>query len=150
MAVGFPAKTSFTDGQALPASDLNDISGTLNLLYSSSSWPGQISYNDGSYPRYVTFATQIDVYSPSSSLASGASVDITFNYNTTRFSHTPICFPSVYHSGVSTVALVANVESVSAGTVTVQVRNVGTTTVTSSNWSAYCLMLQALPSQSNG
>lgn len=150
MAVGFPAKTSFTDGNALPASDLNDLAGTLNILYSSSSWPGQISYNDGSYPRYVPFATQIDTYNPSNSIASGASLSITFNYNTTRFSHTPICLPTVYHSGTTTVALVANVVSVSAGTVTVLVRNVGTTTVTSSNWSAYCLMLQALPSQSNG
>ena len=150
MAVGFPAKTSFTDGNALPASDLNDLAGTLNILYSAGSWPGQISYNDGSYARYVPFATQIDTYSPSNSIASGASLSITFNYNTTRFSHTPICLPTVYHSGTTTVALVANVVSVSAGTVTVLVRNVGTTTVSSANWSAYCLMLQALPSQSNG
>jgi hypothetical protein len=32
MAVGFPAKTSFADGNTLPASDLNDITGTLNTL----------------------------------------------------------------------------------------------------------------------
>jgi hypothetical protein len=32
MAVGFPAKTSFTDGTTLPASDLNDVTGTLNLI----------------------------------------------------------------------------------------------------------------------
>ena len=32
MAVGFPAKTSFADGVVLPASDLNDLGGTLNLV----------------------------------------------------------------------------------------------------------------------
>jgi hypothetical protein len=32
MAAGFPAKTSFTDGTTLPASDLNDVTGTLNLI----------------------------------------------------------------------------------------------------------------------
>ena len=32
MAVGFPAKTSFANGNTLGASDLNDIAGTLNLL----------------------------------------------------------------------------------------------------------------------
>lgn len=36
MAVGFPAKgtggTLFVNGNALPASDLNDLGGTLNLL----------------------------------------------------------------------------------------------------------------------
>ena len=32
MAVGFPAKTTFANGNVLPASDLNDIAGTLNSL----------------------------------------------------------------------------------------------------------------------
>ena len=32
MAVGFPTKTSFADGNVLPASDLNDITGSLNSL----------------------------------------------------------------------------------------------------------------------
>ena len=32
MAVGFPAYTGFTDGTALPASRLDDLTGTLNLL----------------------------------------------------------------------------------------------------------------------
>lgn len=31
MSVGFPAKTTFVDGNFLPASDLNDLGGTLNL-----------------------------------------------------------------------------------------------------------------------
>lgn len=35
MAVGFPAKTTFTNGTILPASDLNDLAGTINLLYAA-------------------------------------------------------------------------------------------------------------------
>jgi len=37
MAVGFPAKTTFANGNVLPASDLNDVTGTLNLLYPGTS-----------------------------------------------------------------------------------------------------------------
>lgn len=37
MAVGFPAKTTFANGNTLPASDLNDVTGTLNLLYPGTS-----------------------------------------------------------------------------------------------------------------
>ena len=32
MAIGFPTKTTFADGNTLAASDLNDITGTLNTL----------------------------------------------------------------------------------------------------------------------
>lgn len=32
MAVGFPAKTTFSNGDILAAADVNDIAGTLNLL----------------------------------------------------------------------------------------------------------------------
>lgn len=32
MAIGFPAKTSFANGNTLGATDLNDLAGTLNLL----------------------------------------------------------------------------------------------------------------------
>ena len=32
MAAGFPAKTNFADGTTLPASNLNDVTGTLNLI----------------------------------------------------------------------------------------------------------------------
>jgi hypothetical protein len=37
MAVGFPTKTTFANGNTLPASDLNDITGSLNLLYPGTS-----------------------------------------------------------------------------------------------------------------
>lgn len=37
MAVGFPSKTSFTDGVVLSAGELNDISGTLNTVIPTNS-----------------------------------------------------------------------------------------------------------------
>ena len=147
-APSWPLKT-FADGNVLPASDLNGITGTLNNLYSTGTWPGQLSYNDGTTPRYIPFATQIDSYSPSVSIAPNASVSINFNYITARFTNTPICFPTIINqAGTSTVALIANVVSVSSGTVTVRVYNAGTTTVTAANWYAYCLMIQVTPSAS--
>jgi len=147
-APSWPLKT-FADGNVLPASDLNGITGTLNNLYSTGTWPGQLSYNDGTTPRYIPFATQIDSYNPSVSIAQNTSVSITFSYNTSRFTNTPICFPTVLNqAGTSTVALIANVVSVSSGTVTVRVYNAGTTTVTAANWYAYCLMIQVTPSAS--
>jgi len=147
-APSWPLKT-FADGNVLPASDLNGITGTLNNLYSTGTWPGQLSYNDGTIPRYIPFATQIDSYNPSASIAANASVSITFSYNTSRFTNTPICFPTVLNqAGTSTVALIANVVSVASGTVTVRVYNAGTTTVTAANWYAYCLMIQVTPSAS--
>jgi len=147
-APSWPLKT-FSDGNVLPASDLNGLTGTLNNLYSTGTWPGQLSYNDGTTPRYVQFATQIDSYNPTVSIAANASVSIPFSYNTSRFTNTPICFPTVLNqAGTSTVALIANVVSVSSGTVTVRVYNAGTTTVTAANWYAYCLMIQVTPSAS--
>jgi len=35
MAVGFPAKTTYANGDVFSASDINDTNGTLNLLGSS-------------------------------------------------------------------------------------------------------------------
>jgi hypothetical protein len=35
MAVGFPAKTTYVDGDVFSASDINDTNGTINLLTSS-------------------------------------------------------------------------------------------------------------------
>ena len=43
MAAGFPAKTSFTDGAVLPASDLNDLGGTINKVYNGGTYPNQLS-----------------------------------------------------------------------------------------------------------
>ena len=35
MAVGFPAKTTYANGDVFSASDINDTNGTINLLTSS-------------------------------------------------------------------------------------------------------------------
>jgi hypothetical protein len=44
MAVGFPAKTTFANGNVLPASDLNDIAGTLNSLVNGA-YTGNVTTN---------------------------------------------------------------------------------------------------------
>jgi hypothetical protein len=62
MAVGFPTKTTFTDGSTLAAADLNDITGTLNSLVDGTSalaWTpytptlaGGWSVGNGTYSAY--------------------------------------------------------------------------------------------------
>jgi hypothetical protein len=44
MAVGFPAKTTFANGNVLPASDLNDLAGTLNSL-TNGTYTGNVTTN---------------------------------------------------------------------------------------------------------
>lgn len=49
MAVGFPAKTNFATGDVLTATNVNDITGTLNLLQSSLYTAGQNKIINGAF-----------------------------------------------------------------------------------------------------
>jgi hypothetical protein len=49
MAVGFPAKTNFATGEVLTATNMNDITGTLNLLQSSLFTAGQNKIINGDF-----------------------------------------------------------------------------------------------------
>jgi hypothetical protein len=49
MAVGFPAKTDFATGDVLTATNVNDITGTLNLLQSSLFTAGQNKIINGAF-----------------------------------------------------------------------------------------------------
>jgi hypothetical protein len=49
MAVGFPAKTDFATGEVLTATNMNDITGTLNLLQSSLYTAGQNKIINGAF-----------------------------------------------------------------------------------------------------
>ena len=169
--MAWPLKTTFANGNPLTAAELNAITTDVNTFHTdfvtlqtnysataltvapltSSSYPDQNVYYDGSYTRFAPYATQLDAYDGSYSIAPGASVFAAFNYSTTRFTHTPMAFVSVYNTaGTSTVALVANVVSISGGTVTARIYNAGTTTIGASNWAAYCYMVQATRASTNG
>lgn len=93
MATGFPTKTNFTAGNALSASDLNDVSGTLSSLVSTGTYPNQLSFPSAAdaVRRPLPFATQAG--SNSSTLTSAAtwsygSFSVTFAAS--RFTQAPI------------------------------------------------------------
>lgn len=63
MAVGFPAKTNFATGDVLTATQMNDITGTLNLLESAEYAAGKnkiINGDFGIWQRGTTFTNATD------------------------------------------------------------------------------------------
>lgn len=56
MAVGFPAKTTFANGNVLPASDLNDLAGTLNSL-TNGTYTGNVTTNASTATALATART---------------------------------------------------------------------------------------------
>jgi hypothetical protein len=63
MAVGFPAKTDFATGEVLTATNMNDITGTLNLLESAEYAAGKnkiINGDFGIWQRGTTFTNVTD------------------------------------------------------------------------------------------
>jgi len=133
MAVGFPAKTSFSDGAVLPASDLNDLGGTLNLIYNAGTYPGQLSYTYGSQLRPIPFATSTNKINYATNIAqnTGAAVTITFA-SSSRFTQNPIVTANLETTPTTAYA------STSLGTVTttgfiVRFLNVSPTAITITN-----------------
>ena len=135
MAAGFPAKTSFTDGSVLPASDLNDLGGTINKVYNAGTYPNQLSYTstNDSILRPVPFATSTDKinYTPNITQNAGAAVTVTFT-RSTRFTANPIVTANLETTPTTAYA------STSLGTVTtsgfiVRFLNVSPTAITITN-----------------
>ena len=93
MATGFPTKTNFTAGNALSASDLNDVSGTLTSLVSTGTYPNQLSFPSAAdaVRRPVPFAKQSGTATVTLTAAatwSYGSASVTFATN--RFTQAPI------------------------------------------------------------
>lgn len=92
MATGFPTKTNFTAGNALSASDLNDVSGTLTSLVSTGTYPNQLSFPSAAdaVRRPVPFATasgNVSITLTSNATWSYGSATVTFPTN--RFTVAP-------------------------------------------------------------
>lgn len=133
MAAGFPAKTSFTDGSVLPASDLNDLGGTINKIYNSAGYPQQLSFVStvDSVIRPIPFATSTDRISTGTNISAGAGIGVTVTFTrTNRFTETPIVIPTI--QVVPTTAFAAcSTASVTTSGFTMRVYNVGSTAITS-------------------
>jgi hypothetical protein len=57
MAVGFPTKTTYADGDVFSASDINDTNGTINYIDPTSATDGQVLTRDAASPGQVKWDT---------------------------------------------------------------------------------------------
>lgn len=89
MAVGWPTKTTFTNGTVLGATDMNDLSGTVNSLVDTTNYPNQLSFITGATRRPLPFSMQAGTASISIPVAA-ASGNVSVTYATSRFTQTPI------------------------------------------------------------
>jgi len=138
MAAGFPAKTSFTDGSVLPASDLNDLGGTINKVYNAGTYPNQLSYTSttDSVLRPLPFATSTGKinYATNISVNTGAPVSITF-VTSARFTQNPIVTLTAETTSASGTSYAATSiappgSGIFTGGFTARVFNVGAVTIT--------------------
>ena len=132
MAVGFPAKTSFTDGSALPASDLNDLAGTLNKIYNGTYYPGQLSFSDSGNLRPLPYATSANSVTITTNISVNAGTTASFTFRAGRFSQTPIITVSAEVTSLTGTAYAATsiASGVSTSGFTARIFNVGAVTIT--------------------
>lgn len=125
MAGQLPLKTSFTDGAALPASDLNDIT---NALADDTTYPDQLApkASDGRRrPIPYAMSAGTRTFSSIGSLAAGASVSATVTFSTNnRFIHTPIIVATIANNPANSARLTVRVENESITGFDVTVTNV--------------------------
>ena len=148
--MAWPLKTSFADGNVLPASDLNGITSTLNNLYYSS-YPNQIAYTssvDG-LVRPLPFATSTDKITSGTNLTTnnGTAVTVTFA-RSTRFTQTPIVTVSAETTPTTAYAS-ASIASVATTGFTIRWFNVGTPTITSTNLHYHAIQMTTAASDNN-
>lgn len=133
MAAGFPAKTSFTDGSVLPASDLNDLGGTINKVYNATFYPNQLSFTStsDSVLRPLPFATSTDklTYATNVNAGAGAGLTVTFT-RSARFTQIPIVTATAEVTGSVAVYAACSTASVTKTGFTVRWLNVGANTIT--------------------
>jgi len=135
MAAGFPAKTSFTDGSVLPASDLNDLGGTINKVYNAGTYPNQLSYTStsDSVLRPLPFATSTDKITVTTNLAQNAGTAVTVTFaRSTRFTQNPIVTVSAETTPTTAYAS-ASLGSVTTSGFTIRFLNVSPTAITITN-----------------
>jgi hypothetical protein len=117
MAVGFPAKTTFANGNTLPASDLNDITGTLNSLVDRSTQTFQIPYATNAGSNSIT--------------GSG-----TVTFTTGRFTQTPIVLATVLSTNNTRTSVTVAISGTTSVTFYVWAGTVASTVAAAVNWQA--------------
>lgn len=90
MAVGWPTKTTFSNGSVLPAADLNDLSGTVNQLVDGTNYPNQLSFLSAADSQRRPLPFSMQAGTATISITSAASGNVSVTYATSRFTQTPI------------------------------------------------------------
>jgi len=152
MAAGFPAKTSFTDGSVLPASDLNDLGGTINKVYNAGTYPNQLSYTatDGVL-RPIPFATSTDKINYTTNVNPGgvASYTVTFA-RSTRFTQNPIITATAEVTGSTNVYAACSTASITTSGFTVRIFNVSSTaTITNTYFHYHAIQMTSAAADNN-
>jgi len=106
MAAGLPLKTSFADGNVLPASDLNDITNTLQL---TGTYPDQLApLASDAIRRPIPFATSTGSVAGTALGANGTSGTVAVAFSTaSRFTQAPIVIANGYSNGYNATAVSA-------------------------------------------
>ena len=152
MAAGFPAKTSFTDGSVLPASDLNDLGGTINKIYNGTFYPNQLSLTStsDSVLRPLPFATSTDKINYATNISAGAGAGITVTFGrSTRFTQIPIVTATAEVTGSVAVYAACSIASVTTSGFTARFLNVGGNTITNTYLNYHAIQMTSAASDNN-
>lgn len=151
MAAGFPAKTSFTDRSVLPASDLNDLGGTINKIYNAAGYPQQLSYvsTTDSVMRPIPFATSTDKVTYGSNISAGAGVGVTMTFaRSNRFTQTPIVTVSAELTPTTAYAS-TSINSVATTGFNIRIFNVGSATITNTYFHYHAIQMTSTTADNN-
>lgn len=151
MAAGFPAKTSFSDGSVLPASDLNDLGGTINKIYSASGFPQQLSFVStvDSVIRAIPFATSTDRVTSTVNISANAGIEVSVTFGSSvRFTVAPIV--TVTTEVVPTTSFAATcIHSITTTGFKVRIFNVGTATITGNYLNYHAIQMTSTRADNN-
>jgi hypothetical protein len=152
MAAGFPAKTSFADGNALSAAELNDLGGTINKIYNATYYPNQLSLTSvsDSVLRPLPFATSTDKIYYGTNIGSGAAASITVTFGrSSRFTQNPIVTATAEVTGTGPVSAVCSTSSVTTSGFSARFFNVGANTITDTYLHYIAMQMTSLNADNN-
>ena len=151
MAAGFPAKTTYADGTSLSASDLNDLTGTLNKIYNTAGYPQQLSYVSSvdSVLRPIPFATSTGRVSYGSNINASAGVGVSVTWTrTNRWTDTPIVTVTAELTPTTAYAS-TSIHTVSTSGFSVRIFNVGATTITQTYFNYHAIQMTSTSADNN-
>jgi hypothetical protein len=147
----YPAKTTFADGNALSADELNSLGLVINRVYNSTYYPQQLSFTSTNdlILRPLPFATSTDKINYVTNIAAnaGASVTVTFT-RSARFTQNPIVTVSLETTPTTAYAS-ASLGTVATSGFIVRFFNVGSTTITNSYIHYHAIQMTSAAADNN-